>query len=523
MGTAVLHPLLFAVFPVLSLAARNVRQVQFDGTLVKLLALFILVGGGLFVVLRLALRDAHRAGLGASLLVLLFVSYGHLHAGVSAAMGIGASRTGALVVSMLILALAGRAILLTRRDLRRVTAVANAAALFLVIQPAYLLGACALQRQHYATAAGAAPVAAARSVAPGPDADIYYIILDRFASASVLRESYGFDNSEFVRDLRAQGLYVADPAFANYLKTAQSLASSLNMRHLTPLAQAVGEDSNDWAPVHAMLRDHEVGRFLKTRGYTYIHLGSSFEATENNPHADVNLHGGSVWSSFFVQSLTEQTMARAFGFGTGPITFRDQHLAAARFQIESLARIAKDPRRTFTFAHILMPHRPYVVDHTGRVVPFEVLMERSEQENYVEQLRYTATAATRLVRQILATSPEPPIILLQSDEGPFPHRYFKDEEGFNWRGATPAELREKLGILSAYYLPGGRRGLYPTITPVNSFRVVLNRYFGAELPLLPDRSYAFQDGRHLYRFADVTETIRATAPPAVARTNAEPR
>jgi len=44
--------------------------------------------------------------------------------------------------------------------------------------------------------------------------------------------------------------------------------------------------------------------------------------------------------------------------------------------------------------------------------------------------------------------------------------------------------------LSAFYLPGGaHQGLYPSISSVNTFRVVFNTYFGAEYPLLPDVSY----------------------------------
>jgi hypothetical protein len=40
------------------------------------------------------------------------------------------------------------------------------------------------------------------------------------------------------------------------------------------------------------------------------------------------------------------------------------------------------------------------------------------------------------------------------------------------------------------YLAGHRSdGLYPTITSVNTFRVIFNSVFEAGLPLLPDESY----------------------------------
>jgi hypothetical protein len=57
-----------------------------------------------------------------------------------------------------------------------------------------------------------------------------------------------------------------------------------------------------------------------------------------------------------------------------------------------------------------------------------------------------------------------------------------------------AGAKDRFGILNAYYLPGINKDiLYPTISPVNSFRIVFNQYFGAKLPLLPDRSYLFQE------------------------------
>ena len=49
-------------------------------------------------------------------------------------------------------------------------------------------------------------------------------------------------------------------------------------------------------------------------------------------------------------------------------------------------------------------------------------------------------------------------------------------------------IRERHAILNAYYLPGdGSKKLYPSISPVNTFRVVFSHYFGADLDLLPDR------------------------------------
>jgi hypothetical protein len=65
-----------------------------------------------------------------------------------------------------------------------------------------------------------------------------------------------------------------------------------------------------------------------------------------------------------------------------------------------------------------------------------------------------------------------------------------------------------MSILNAYFFPDRKYdGLYPDITPVNSFRVVLDTFFGARLGLLPDKSY-FSTWGEPYRFMDVTDEVR---------------
>jgi hypothetical protein len=68
-------------------------------------------------------------------------------------------------------------------------------------------------------------------------------------------------------------------------------------------------------------------------------------------------------------------------------------------------------------------------------------------------------------------------------------------------------LPERMSILNAYYFPKqAYQNLYPEITPVNSFRVILNQFFGSNLPLLDDFSY-FGTQEKRYEFFDITQTL----------------
>jgi hypothetical protein len=109
-----------------------------------------------------------------------------------------------------------------------------------------------------------------------------------------------------------------------------------------------------------------------------------------------------------------------------------------------------------------------------------------------------------LVEALLETSEQEPVIILQGDTGP-PYGYTtvgQDED------LTDGMLQQNMRILNAYYLPpDGETGLYPSISPVNSFRVIFNYYFNAGIPLLEDQSYYLPVEYTTRRFIDVTARV----------------
>ncbi|NQT37569.1 MAG: hypothetical protein HQ581_08775, partial [Planctomycetes bacterium] len=78
------------------------------------------------------------------------------------------------------------------------------------------------------------------------------------------------------------------------------------------------------------------------------------------------------------------------------------------------------------------------------------------------------------------------------------------------RELTDAALRERFSILSAIYVPPGvDLGLYDDMTPVNTFRLVLDHYLQTDLGLLEDECFVPTKYGGL-EFLDVTR--RATQP-----------
>lgn len=504
------HPLLVAAYPAVFLFATNApEQVSLDPLWLPLAAT---LAGALAVsaVLGFAMRDLLIGSLVASLLVVAFFGYGHAWNLAGGTLGSETTLLAAVAV-VLIGGTAGILRLRPHRDAARQLArgLTILAALGVAINGAAAASAVLDVDDHRP-----APAAAAGGQAAGEIQmpDIYYLIFDRYAGPGVLERLYGFDNGPFLDELAARGFYVARESRANYLRTPLSLVSSLSMDYLDGRQlRAEAESPGGGNPIDRRLRGVlPVPHFLKELGYRYLHVGGQWEPTATNADADVTMRYAGF--SQFAAALVETTVLGVLTPDAGPAdewtgpNIRAQTL----YQFDRLAETRHAAGPKYVFAHFLLPHPPYVFDIDGSYPTQAELTERGNDASYIRQLQYANRRILELIDTLLDAGRDP-VIILQADEGPWPERFREEGAEFQWREATFDELDEKTAILNAYRLPGvaaREAGLYPAITPVNSFRVVFNAYFGTNHPLLPDRYYAHVDSRHFYDFIDVTGRLR---------------
>ncbi len=491
-----LHPLLLAVFPVFFLYSGNLDQVSWTETLLPAavaLALAMTVG----IAARLVLRDTGKAAALVSVFFGLFYLQG---------LAAGAARrwewVGAVYVfaSVAVVLLIGVGLLLRRAGegapvFNRILTVC-AVALWLPV----LFRIAAYQISPPVFPEAEAPSTPAAEVPPPLPADrmpdIFYIVLDGYGRADVLRDFYLFDNRPFLDFLRGRGFYVADRSVANYPHTQQSLASALNMTYLDGLAGRVGEEARDRGPLLDMIQHSRTERLLRGWGYRIAAFSSGYSGTELTT-ADLHLQPPGALSEF-QQNLLNFTPLPDLLERWTEMSPHDLHRRRVVYTFKRLPDLSGRDEPVFVFAHVVSPHPPFVFDSEGRAVEIRerftfadgdhyMRWYRSTQaeyrRRYLDQLRYVNRLLEEAIEGILERASRPTVIILQSDHGP--------GSMFSYDSLERTNIRERFAILNAYLLPGGYEdaGLYPGISPVNNFRVVFNRMFDQEFETLEDRSY----------------------------------
>ncbi|HEY3781132.1 MAG TPA: hypothetical protein VGL56_08630 [Fimbriimonadaceae bacterium] len=340
--------------------------------------------------------------------------------------------------------------------------------------------------------------------------DIYYIILDGYGREDALQRYFGYSNQPFVKALQDRGFYVADQSRSNYCQTELSLASSLNMDFVKTLLPNPS-DVFVRAPLDRLLDKSAVSTFLKRRGYEYVAVTSGFPGVQ--PHsADILLSNPSRYS-LFETTLLETTPFRASSEATSSMyDSRRNDLLGALTNLQTLEPRGLKPR--FVFAHILAPHPPFVISADGASIRpkhgaygfwdasayFAVGGTKEEyQTGYIGQLQYLNSRVLQIVDHLVKISQTPPIIILQGDHG---SREYLDQNNL-----AKSDVREAFRNFNAFLVsPQVRKNLYASITPVNSFRMILDGLFGANYSRMPDISY-YSTWDHPFVDVDVTQKV----------------
>ncbi|RKX21330.1 MAG: hypothetical protein DRP51_04370, partial [Candidatus Zixiibacteriota bacterium] len=215
------HPFLFAIYPVLTLYAYNIEQLPIRQILVP--ACIVLAATAiLFLILNLIIKNSQKAALILSGLLLMFFTYGHVNDFIR-------------FTSLLAFIVGAYYLLRSKKDISRITRITSIISVGLVVAAlanitiSKFLETAEIELNKYRPEM-VQPIRNETNIGSLPD--IYFIMLDGYARADILRQIYRYDNSEFLDFLHQRGFHIAGQSRSNYCQTLLSLSSTFNMIYL---------------------------------------------------------------------------------------------------------------------------------------------------------------------------------------------------------------------------------------------------------------------------------------------------
>lgn len=486
--------LLFAAYPALSLMGHNITENQVY-VVIRPLLLSVLLELIILLISRLLFRGWTRAGLFTLFASILFFSFGHVLDVLNGVhlLGVDFGRFKVLAIVALLLLLAGGWAI---SRIRLVPAVLNGyltiVALVLLAMPVYQIVSYTIQKAEIRQTTPAS-VPAKKAVQPAASdlPDIYYIILDTYTRQDAFSEHYQFDNQPFLDQLRSRGFYIAGCSRSNYQYTLLSLSSTFNMNYLDQLDSRFQPNAYRVDFMEELIDHSQVRADLESAGYKFIDFQSSYDGTtiedadelvtnRKNPVFQTALGYLNPFEEMYLNTTTATLLFRLPPGRLNDLVARlsfshaDEALTQ-EFQLDTLPVVAKQAGPKFVFVHMNIPHAPFIftADGSWQVDPdyYTRLGANKNILGYVNQVEFLNSRLPDIVDDILAASKTEPIIILQGDHG--------------------MDTGHRSEILNAYHVPAAIEArLYPTITPVNTYRILLSELLGKDYPLLPDRTFA---------------------------------
>jgi len=489
------YPFFFALVPILNILTRNPGGSRLDDIAV-VMGCTLIITGAVYLVATLALRRAPRPLVPVAVLAVVLLVYGKTALG-------GVSRRVAGVPPLVMLAAVCTILLLGLFWLARRPGILDRANTFFTLTGLLMVGWLGFRLvtdllharsvvQHSVVAQQLArPIPVGVSPAgKSVQRDVYLIVLDEYANANVLRDVLLFDNRVFEDSLRHLGFTIPASVHSNYVHTLLSLPSLLNFSHLTRLTEEVGRHSTDATLPNYLLENNRAAAFFKGQGYRFLFFPSQWwPSSVRNRNADWQFD---PWPGFNPARAATRSDLRRSLLATTAFAFlkRDDHWDAdyIRRSLSRLEQVPSQPEPTFTFAHVVSPHWPYVFTPDCQVSRQTSVDGRvGRRQAYTGQLQCLNRMVLHTVTEILHHSPVPPIIILQGDHGTNLLRY-SDAESASL--VSPAQARERFGAFGAYYLPdGGGRLFGDSVSVVNVLERILSHYFGAVVQPSADDFY----------------------------------
>lgn len=338
--------------------------------------------------------------------------------------------------------------------------------------PAAIVPACALIAASVISAIATHGVDARDFVSRRPQeggvasTNVYIVLLDGYPRGDTLADTFGYDNSTFLAALERREFDVPTDATSDFNETGSAI---LSMFSGDPSVDAQGQERH--REIRRRIAVAPAMAELEAAGYLMESIAP--------PNGHVRLGGWREWDSGNLSELEVTLLGNSVLHPLARHAVVADHRDRIVRSLEHLVELAADGARRprIVFAHVLMPHPPFLYNDRGALQaapvcwPAECLLYsvatdrlamdlEAYREAMQRQVRWSNDRILATVDRLVAEDADAAIILL-SDHGSRYSRDDREEQGRTFFAArtpgAPGLLRDDAGpadlvrrILAAY-------------------------------------------------------------------------
>ena len=461
MKNFIIFPFLLAFLPAWQLILKNYDELIFQDILISLS--IIAVSIAVWVVITKIIKNGNKAALITGVGVAFFFYFGYLQD----ALFYPLNKTSVLmIISIIVFIISTIYFVKSKRNFVPPIKIAN---VFTVIIILFTLIQFAIPG----------------ALAEKPN--VYHIILDEYTDNEILLKKFGYNNEKFLEFLNKNGFYMPDKTFSTFGSTPNELNLILNMDY--PISSGWVSDA------YQDLKTNKVMSTFSDQNYSVIETNSAMRWKD---FSDVDTHlcyDVDFINSEFLDQVLRKSIIRYFMEQHQTDTRRD----IVRCTFNELSEIALQSNGpTYVFAHLYVPHPPFIFGPNGEnVTPdhreISGLQSWENPQGYINQLIYATNQVSIVVKNIVENDPTA-VIILQGDTGTL--------TGTDTFLTTMKDVYQAHSILYAVRIPDVNN--LESVMPVNTYRIIFNNYFNMDYEYLEQHIYAMQNDV----WVDITEKLR---------------
>jgi len=307
------------------------------------------------------------------------------------------------------------------------------------------------------------------------------------------KKYFGEENKEIEDSLLKKGFFIIRNARSNYTKTVFSMSSILNMEYL-PESENLKEEPATIMSCQKSISQNSLFSFLKLNNYKiktyqpFAHVDTGMNASLfltnlKNDHYFYKTLAGRIHRDLFWNIYKiNLPFINAFYYKNEMAirAKRKRGILNTTASIEKSCSMYNDTP-VFYYGHYNLPHYPYTLNEYGETLPVNLNDKFNKQENksklFYQQVLYANRIINEIVTFIQKNNKKNTVIIIMGDHG------YRGDSGITDSSAS-------YNNFGAIYFPDKNyKSLHDSLSSVNIFRSVLNRYFNTKLPMLKHKSF----------------------------------